>query len=756
MPVRRGHQLTALLAACLVVVGLVLPVSAQSPAAGPASPTPSGPGWLPVRPTETELLAAAATSVNDLPAELPTTEVDLASVGEASAARVESMPTAQWSLAALMDSFEGDPQRAFEFVRDSIAFDVYPGVLRGAEGTLAARAGNAWDRAVLLRTLLDGMALSTRYATAELDDADAARVAERVLRSATVPLDDGAVVVRDQLRVDAVGARARRDYALLRSALGDRTQGMRSHTVSDLVAETRDHVWVQVRWGADWVDYDPTLPASLPGSPVTPAAATFTELPDDLAHRVTLRLIAGSVGSGGLTERAVLERSFVASEVADRQVFLYFQPELSGIGGGIVRSLSGVASWTPVLMVDGEAEPGAAFAAGGRGTDIFGDPVEGDALATLRLEVTRSVPGRSDETVGHVLLDRVPPGAVPAALTLEDLSPMPEDDTGPLALGVVEQVLVSTGGLSAWMQEVRRGIAADFLDFSLSDEATADDRPLGDLLYPLAVANASLVLGSERLSIPALAEAGRLRGYVAAPRVYLASIGQDPRDPAALGFGTDLLIDDVRIVAADHAAAADGALAAVWYGALQSALETEDALARAGGLGAAPDDLVGTSLAMTQPLTLATTAVGGPEALRAALDAGRIAIVPGDPRTTSVWWTVDPATGSTRAVLDPGRGGVHGKPAWGSIRHRPPVRHPGGAGGANTHWLHPDGSIRRYPPGARPPGTPQGPPPSRCGGGQEYVTIIGCVSIPAAWAIRIGVGLIVTAVVTDAIVVFLM
>ena len=770
MRIGRGHQLAALVAAMLVVTTLAGPVAAQgpSPSAGAASGTPSmsatptappSTAWLPTRPTEVELPTAATTPISDAPVVPPSTDVDLASVGAASAARVESMPIAQWSLVALMDSFEGDPARAFAFVRDSIAFDAYRGVLRGAEGTLAARAGNAWDRAILLRTLLEGMALSTRYATVELDESAAARVAARILEPVAVPLDDGAAVVQDQLPVAAVAARARRDYALLRGAVGERSGDMRALMVAEVAAETRDHVWVQVRWGADWLDYDPTFPDGTPGSVLAPPTATSTDIPDDLVHRVTLRVVAGAVGSGGLTERTVLERSFVASEVADRQVFLYFQPELSGLGGGIVRTLSGVASWTPVLMVDGEAEPGQPFEAGGRGTDLFGDPVDADQLATLRIEVTRSVPGRSDETATHVLLDRVPSTRPDASdLTADELLPMAADDTGPLVLGVVEQLQVSTGGASAWQQEVRRGIAADFLDHTLSDTATADDRPLGDLLYPLAVANASLVLGSERLSIPALGDVGRLRGYVSAPRAYLASIGQDPLDPAALGFGTALLLDDVRVVAAAGAAAADGALAAVWYGTLQSALETEDALARAGGLGAQPDDLVGTSLAMTQPLAVATQATSGPAALRAAIAAGALAIVPGDPGTTSVWWTIDPGTGSTRAILDPGRGGVHGKPAWGSIRHRPPVINRGGAGGANTHWLHPDGSIRRYPPGARPPGggAPQGPPPSRCGGGQEYVTIVGCVSIPAAWAIRIGVGLIVTAVVTDAIIVFLM
>jgi hypothetical protein len=216
-------------------------------------------------------------------------------------------------------------------------------------------------------------------------------------------------------------------------------------------------------------------------------------------------------------------------------------------------------------------------------------------------------------------------------------------------------------------------------------------------------------------------------------------------------------MDDVRVVGAEDAAAAEGARAAIWYGALESALETEATLARAGGLSDTPAQPTTTSLSMGPSLAVLADpgdATGGATALRSALAAGDLAVVPGDVQEALAWWTVDPATGATRAVLDPGTGGGYGRIAWGAIRHLPPPPRLGGGGGANVHWVHPDGSIRRYPPGSRPPGGggPGGPPPSRCGGGQEYVTILGCVSIPAAWAIRIGLSLVVTAVLTDAII----
>src|SRR5262249_31851310 len=43
-----------------------------------------------------------------------------------------------------------DPAALFAFVHDTISTQVYPGVLRGARGTLVAGAGNSWDQAMLL------------------------------------------------------------------------------------------------------------------------------------------------------------------------------------------------------------------------------------------------------------------------------------------------------------------------------------------------------------------------------------------------------------------------------------------------------------------------------------------------------------------------------------------------------------------------------------------------------------------------------
>ena len=121
--------------------------------------------------------AAAQPLVNEPPT-LPL-EVDQDRLLSAAGAAVDAFRPDEWEVGALAASLGKDPTQAFEFVRDAIGFDPYPGMLRGAEGTLAARAGNAWDRALLLKALLAESGLTTRFAFATLDPTTATALVKR-------------------------------------------------------------------------------------------------------------------------------------------------------------------------------------------------------------------------------------------------------------------------------------------------------------------------------------------------------------------------------------------------------------------------------------------------------------------------------------------------------------------------------------------------------------------------------------------------
>ena len=93
--------------------------------------------------------------------------LDLGEVQSRAVATAASLPEEQWDLGALAWSLNGDSVAAFDFVRDHIRLEPYAGVLRGPDGTLAARAGNAEDRALLLQALLDSMQVRSRLAVGD-------------------------------------------------------------------------------------------------------------------------------------------------------------------------------------------------------------------------------------------------------------------------------------------------------------------------------------------------------------------------------------------------------------------------------------------------------------------------------------------------------------------------------------------------------------------------------------------------------------
>ena len=175
-------------------------------------------------PDETTLADAVSLPVDDAPP-APETLPGLAEVRDDAAAHAMELPAADWDVDALASALSFDPEQAYEFVRDRIGFDPYEGVLRGAEGTLAARAGNALDRALLLAALLDAMGVEHRFALAELDDASVDRVLERALAAPVEPLPTPGLELT-ALDASAIATRATRDYARLREALGDRVDAI--------------------------------------------------------------------------------------------------------------------------------------------------------------------------------------------------------------------------------------------------------------------------------------------------------------------------------------------------------------------------------------------------------------------------------------------------------------------------------------------------------------------------------------------------
>lgn len=155
-----------------------------------------------------------------------------------------------------------DPQNIFAFVSNEIGYEAYQGSLRGARGTLWSKAGNALDQASLLIALLRASNIPARYVRGTLGTAEA----QQLILSMFPPV----------LRIvgcppaDALKADPANDPKLL--------------------AEAKEHYWVE--YGSSFTPADPTYPGAVVGQTFTTAQGTFSEVPDNLRHKVTVRLKA--------------------------------------------------------------------------------------------------------------------------------------------------------------------------------------------------------------------------------------------------------------------------------------------------------------------------------------------------------------------------------------------------------------------------------------------------------------------------------
>jgi hypothetical protein len=678
------------------------------------SPVPAPRGPL-APPDDTSLDALSSATVDDS-VEVFAGEIDMAWLQQAALDRLATLDAADYEGPSLALALEFDPQAAFRLVRDRIGFDPYRGLLRGGAGALAGRSGNSFDRAALLRQLLEQMGVPTRYAIAELSDEQAGHIVDRSFQPPVEPLPGTTRLTEAPLDQTSIARRAGRDYGRLRAALGDRVARIQSNDRDVALDDVRRHAWVQAFIGTGWVDLDPTEPDAQPGDRLAEPSLVVEEVPDEDVPRVSISVVADTYDGQAIVQTEVLSRALPAWQAADSQILLWFQPEVMGVGGAMLEALREAGSFVPHLAVAGVDQPGQPFPVR-LGADIFsGETEDGPQTARLRLVVTVSVPGHEDIVRSRILLDRIPPDRpIPSdgRVTELELAPWEEGDAGPVDLLPIRHLMVSTGASSAWSQANDLVNVVSFLNETLLYPETLDAFDLYGRIWPVTVANQALVHGAERSTIAAIDAEQDVRAFVAEPRVTIVSFGGSADSPIVT---TDLLHDRLAVLEDPGASPGAAARAELWYGALQAATETEFLRRLMAGFGGG--DVTSTSTESDRRMTAFDdpadrALVGAPPSLLSAIEAGLFVVVPGEPSSATSWWTVDPIDGSTRSVDRSGLG-------WG-------VGAGGGRGGKPISTPSGDPNRFKYKPTGRTP-TPT------CTRANEYSTPIGCVSLPAAIA----------------------
>jgi transglutaminase-like putative cysteine protease len=267
-----------------------------------------------------------------------------------------------------------DVDKIFAFVRDEVRFEAYSGVLRGARGTLMAKAGNSFDQALLLGSLLKENGFEVRYAHAVLDEEKASLLVSKMLSTdspVSGPKDTGSQELSAELK------KALRDLGKLaidrwvnnvhrlQGALRQKAQlwEEQKRSTPALVSEARDHVWVEYRQNDAWLPLDP-IAASVGlkhDETFSSAKGTWATIPSDNYHKVTFLVLQEEKDGDSRATRELLKHEARADELDAAEVSFRFDVTQSGLGWAA----------TPLLLIDGRAirgrnSAGSGIDAGGR------------------------------------------------------------------------------------------------------------------------------------------------------------------------------------------------------------------------------------------------------------------------------------------------------------------------------------------------------------------------------------------------------
>lgn len=300
------------------------------------------PGETEIRPAKLAASPSPPTIEAPQPAECFEEFVDLTARLAPVAERLRSaIDRTQFDITDLAASLDFEPTRLANFVREEVHFEQYPGILRGARGTLIGRAGNALDQSLLLAALLEEAGLDRRIAHARLSVEDAEKLLQQMLRPRPEMPPAG-----DQEEIDAA---IRNLYALLGYSTESQEQLLNSSPASDkafydsvtasdskfildaleqagielgdsnamraLIEEARDYYWVEYRSDAydEWNAVHPAFGAGPP--PTVTSIATFVTPPDELYHRLRFEVFVEQKANDELIVKPVVSMEATAAEL---------------------------------------------------------------------------------------------------------------------------------------------------------------------------------------------------------------------------------------------------------------------------------------------------------------------------------------------------------------------------------------------------------------------------------------------------------
>jgi uncharacterized membrane protein len=552
-----------------------------------------------------------------------------------------------------------DPQRIFDFLRTEVGYESYRGSLRGARGTLWSGAGDALDEASLGVALFRASGIPARYVQGTLT----VGLAQQLILSMFPPSFQTAGFI-------PAGA-----------AVADPVNDPK------LLAEAREHYWVQFDTGNGLQDADTAFAAAQIGQTFTSAQGTFAEVPDGLRHRTTVRLNAeitnlatGLFGLPGQQVTTVLNQTFNDVDLVGRPLSFGHLVHTSSISSLIFAAVTN--TYAPYLAVGDEAFD-ASVDRIIRGQDyqevLTNFPFGSQILTGLVLQVEMSGPDGPTEQFERTLVDRI--GF--AARQGGGSSSLGVDPSGPPILSNFD---VFTLHVLPGLQDPSVAVRLNGLFQAALQQIRGLEQPDGS--YPPAalpllqarvldhtrLIGINFLAASDAMSV-ALASGYVVRAYFDRPRLVLVS----NRVETPLGSPTstvrlaiDLRRDSIRVVVAPG----QDSLAAQAFHMARGVIESElEARIVASGSQGSPGPVSTASvfdaaiaqgvdfllIAQENLALLGTLDISAEAQARITAAAGRGSVVYMPARSvvvngtrTTAWYEINPATGETIGVTEDG------------------------------------------------------------------------------------------------------
>jgi hypothetical protein len=371
----------------------------------------------------------------------------------------------QFDAEALLDRLDYEPDAIVALVRDEIQFEPYNGLLRGANGTLMAGAGNSLDQSVLLAKMLNDAGFEARILQGKLSNEEAKKLlsltretqppetpfvnseaARKVLRKIAAIVDmptgqvnrhlgmldgDGAAPGTEELRRAAQG-----ETRALLDLLGKHGTKLGDENIlGTITAQTQDYFWVQYREDTvEWTDIHPAFGRS-DNPTIEPVRHLIGEVPAELQHRIRIESTLVRI-RGGKSESLPLMPAWErpAANLAQRSVTYAHTPMVNPQGitdaatylssgklyaptldvsiasdsafdmsGNLIPMDAAQAAGAELFQTVAEKGDLAEAALAGLGSDDEATSKRRMALSEVRLKITAIAPGGQEREVTRVL-----------------------------------------------------------------------------------------------------------------------------------------------------------------------------------------------------------------------------------------------------------------------------------------------------------------------------------------------------------------